>query len=179
MAGVRCRIRRRSIARVRNLLRKKNEMPDNHVLTRDRRRRAGRPRAPQIPDPVDAAVGVNIRMCRIRRGLSQKQLGDAVGITFQQVQKYEKGVKRLSASRLYQLAVLLRVQVSDLFAGLETNQSECWNVSHRASVAKMAASREVYHLLQSWAVVPARLRHPLLSSLKSLGRRSSHPKDVD
>lgn len=67
---------------------------------------------------VDAHVGQRIRMRRTLLGLSQSQLGEALGLTFQQVQKYERGANRIGASRLYAIAELLGVEVSYFFDDL-------------------------------------------------------------
>src|SRR5579872_4283748 len=66
--------------------------------------------------PVDRAVGRRVRMLRVGRGLSQGRLADALGVTFQQVQKYELGSNRISASKLYEIARFLGVEVAELFA---------------------------------------------------------------
>ncbi len=71
------------------------------------------------PDPVDLHVGAQVRARRVLLGLSQEKLADGLGITFQQVQKYERGSNRISASRLYYMARLLDVSVSFFFEGLE------------------------------------------------------------
>jgi transcriptional regulator with XRE-family HTH domain len=70
------------------------------------------------PDPVDIHVGARLRLRRNLVGMSQEQLGKASGLTFQQIQKYERGANRMGASRLYQLARLLDVQVSYFFEEL-------------------------------------------------------------
>jgi transcriptional regulator with XRE-family HTH domain len=70
------------------------------------------------PDPVDAHVGSRIRMRRRVMGLSQEALADALGLTFQQVQKYECGVNRVSASKLFGAARVLQVPVRYFFDGL-------------------------------------------------------------
>lgn len=76
-------------------------------------------------EPVDAHVGQRLRLLRKERGLSQTALAARVGVTFQQLQKYETGKNRLSASRLYRLASVLRVDVSAFFDGLpDTVQSD-------------------------------------------------------
>src|SRR6185503_20671360 len=62
-------------------------------------------------------VGARVRMRRMVLGMSQEKLGDALGLTFQQVQKYEKGAHRIGASRLQQIAEILQVPVSFLFDG--------------------------------------------------------------
>ena len=67
------------------------------------------------PDPLDAMVGAKIRVLRVSRGLSQSDLADQIGVTFQQVQKYEKGANRVGASRLSQIANVLGISVGELF----------------------------------------------------------------
>jgi transcriptional regulator with XRE-family HTH domain len=69
------------------------------------------------PNPTDKHVGNRIRMRRMMLGLSQAALADTLGITFQQVQKYEKGANRVSASRLAQISKTLGVAVAFLFEG--------------------------------------------------------------
>ena len=71
----------------------------------------------KTPDPIDKYVGSRIRMRRIMLGMSQEKLGDALGLTFQQIQKYEKGANRVGASRLQQIAEVLQVHVSFMFEG--------------------------------------------------------------
>ncbi|KRB58631.1 Cro/Cl family transcriptional regulator [Rhizobium sp. Root708] len=73
-----------------------------------------------MPDPVDIIVGQNVRALRAQRKISQLELGEALGLTFQQIQKYEKGTNRVSASKLHQIAVFLDVDISALFEGVET-----------------------------------------------------------
>ncbi|KQV84273.1 helix-turn-helix transcriptional regulator [Rhizobium sp. Root1220] len=75
-----------------------------------------------MPDPVDIIVGRNVRTLRAKRRISQLELGDALGLTFQQIQKYEKGTNRVSASKLHQIAVFLGVDISALFEGADTRQ---------------------------------------------------------
>jgi transcriptional regulator with XRE-family HTH domain len=73
--------------------------------------------AKKAPNPTDKHVGSRVRMRRMMLGMSQEKLGDALGLTFQQVQKYEKGTNRIGASRLQQIAQILQVQVSFFFEG--------------------------------------------------------------
>src|SRR5208282_2833237 len=86
-----------------------------------RRRAGGDPReggsevAAQLLQHVDSAIGSRIRLRRAMLGLSQKQLGDAIGLTPQQVQKYEKGINRIAASTLFIVAEALNVPVSFFF----------------------------------------------------------------
>ena len=67
---------------------------------------------------VDALVGARVRMLRERRKMSQTALGEAIGVSFQQVQKYERGANRISASKLYEIARTLRVPMGWFFEGL-------------------------------------------------------------
>jgi transcriptional regulator with XRE-family HTH domain len=71
----------------------------------------------KAPNPVDKYVGSRVRMRRIMLGMSQEKLGEALGLTFQQVQKYEKGTNRVGASRIQQIAEILQIPVSFLFDG--------------------------------------------------------------
>jgi transcriptional regulator with XRE-family HTH domain len=71
----------------------------------------------KAPNPVDKHVGARVRMRRLMVGLSQGKLGEALDVTFQQVQKYEKGANRIGASRLQQLARVLEVPPSYFFDG--------------------------------------------------------------
>lgn len=74
---------------------------------------AGKPQA--VADPIDIAVGARIRLLRKVRGLSQQALADAAGVTFQQIQKYERGANRVSASMLSRIAGSLQTPVSEMF----------------------------------------------------------------
>jgi transcriptional regulator with XRE-family HTH domain len=69
------------------------------------------------PNPIDRHIGSRVRARRIMLGMSQEKLADALGLTFQQVQKYEKGVNRIGASRLLQIAGILDVGIDFFFEG--------------------------------------------------------------
>jgi len=73
--------------------------------------------AKKAPNPIDKHVGSRVRMRRMMLSMSQEKLGDALGLTFQQVQKYEKGTNRIGASRLQQISHILQVPVSFFFDG--------------------------------------------------------------
>src|SRR5262245_28696223 len=73
--------------------------------------------AKKAPNPTDKHVGSRVRMRRMMLGMSQEKLGDALGLTFQQVQKYEKGTNRIGASRLQQISHILQGPVSFFSAG--------------------------------------------------------------
>jgi transcriptional regulator with XRE-family HTH domain len=69
----------------------------------------------KTPDPLDVMVGAKIRIFRIHRGISQTDLAEQIGVTFQQVQKYERGINRVGASRLSRIATVLDVSIGELF----------------------------------------------------------------
>lgn len=71
-----------------------------------------------MPDPVDVHVGERVRARRLLAGMSQDAFAARLGITFQQVQKYEKGTNRISASRLYRMALVLNVPIGYFFENL-------------------------------------------------------------
>jgi len=80
------------------------------------------------PDPVDVHVGSRLRMRRNLVGLSQEQLGKSLGLTFQQIQKYERGINRMGSSRLFQIAKTLSVPVAYFFE--EISESSAMSGKH-------------------------------------------------
>ena len=76
--------------------------------------------AKKAPNPIDKHVGSRVRMRRMMLSMSQEKLGGALGLTFQQVQKYEKGTNRIGASRLQQISQILQVPVAFFFEGAPT-----------------------------------------------------------
>jgi transcriptional regulator with XRE-family HTH domain len=83
-------------------------------------------------DPIDAEVAKRVRALRLQRGLSQTELSDALGVTFQQVQKYERGANRISAGRLFRIAKVLDVPVAFFFADVDGRGNEAQ--AHSAAV---------------------------------------------
>lgn len=71
-------------------------------------------------NPIDAHVGARVRLRRMLVGMSQERLGELLGVTFQQIQKYEKGANRIGASRLFEVSGVLEVPVTFFFEGLQT-----------------------------------------------------------
>jgi transcriptional regulator with XRE-family HTH domain len=115
--------------------------------------------------PVDRFVGQRLRMARTARKLSQTQLGQSSGITFQQVQKYEKGVNRVSASRLFEFATLLGVKISYFFDGAAEGHPEGVAISP----AKFDVSQVDMEILKAlWAIKDPSLKRKLLALISSL-----------
>jgi transcriptional regulator with XRE-family HTH domain len=100
-------------------------------------RASGRARS-HGPHPVDVHVGSRVRLRRTMVGMSQEKLGDAIGLTFQQVQKYERGTNRMGASRLYQVSCVLDVPVEFFFEGFTL--SETAGVGETASLSEGPAT---------------------------------------
>jgi transcriptional regulator with XRE-family HTH domain len=82
-----------------------------------------------MPHPVDIYVGKRLRMRRTMLGMSQESLGRSIGVTFQQIQKYERGVNRMGSSRLFDFARILNVPVAFFFEGYEESQNETTHAS--------------------------------------------------
>ena len=129
----------------------------------------GRPRAGPSPDPVDRLVGQNIRLYRIHLGLTQKQLGDLVGVTFQQVQKYERGSNRLSASKIFKFAITLQLTVEALFDGIDQGTQMREEGAARDPLQHISMDRDTLRLLLAWRTVSPRTRRALLQTLRGLG----------
>ena len=99
-------------------------------------------------NPIDAQVGNRVRIRRMLIGMSQERLGDTLGLTFQQVQKYEKGTNRIGASRLQHIADVLQVPVAFFFEGAE---SEFKTTDHRSLfVSEFLASSEGIALVRAY-----------------------------
>jgi transcriptional regulator with XRE-family HTH domain len=89
----------------------------------------------KAPNPIDKHVGSRVRMRRMMLGMSQEKLGDALGLTFQQVQKYEKGTNRIGASRLQQISHILQVPVAFFFEGAPLLQGSSGGMNEAPSPA--------------------------------------------
>ena len=113
----------------------------------------------------DAVVGQNIRVHRLARRMSQSALADAIGITFQQVQKYEKGVNRVGAARLVRIARALGVPAAKLLAGIEAADRG------GASPLALIAERQPLRLAQAFAAIRDRaLRRTLVQLTEQIAR---------
>jgi len=129
----------------------------------------------KIPNPIDRHVGARVRMRRMLAGVSQEKLGEALGLTFQQVQKYEKGSNRISASRLQQIAKMLDVPVSFFFDGAPTGDEPGGGFSDSASnayVADFLSTSEGVQLTKAFVKIKsAKVRRKLIDLVESLGEQ--------
>lgn len=117
--------------------------------------------------PIDRHVGFRLRLARASRKLSQTDLAKASGITFQQVQKYEKGTNRVSASRLFEFATLLGVQISYFFEGADETGAEPAQPAQE-SPAFQVSPVDVEILRALWKVKDSRVKRRLLDVIASL-----------
>lgn len=116
--------------------------------------------------PVDVHVGKRIRHRRWTLGTTQQQLADAVGIKFQQIQKYETGANRVSASRLWDIATALQVPVSFFFEGMEG--FETVETPHSDMPGDLLSDREALELLRSYYAIPEAQRRRLFDLARVL-----------
>ncbi len=145
------------------------------VKVRDVKRRGGRPKN-DSPSPVDQHVGSRVRLRRTLLGMSQEKLGNAVGLTFQQIQKYERGANRIGASRLYDMARVLDVQVQFFFdeMPIESISADYQPLSgdtepRAAPEQDPMAKRETLELVRTYYRIPnANLRRKLFDLAKAL-----------
>jgi transcriptional regulator with XRE-family HTH domain len=116
-----------------------------------------------VADPVDIAVGARIRLLRKLKGLSQQALAEAAGVTFQQIQKYERGANRVSASMLARIARTLAVPVSEMFGEASPTSSAV------DEVAALLAEPGALELLKAYADLPRGVsRSALVEFVRSL-----------
>jgi len=121
--------------------------------------------------PLDAMVGAKIRMFRINRGMSQTVLAERIGVTFQQVQKYEKGANRVGASRLSQIASVLGISVGDLF------ESSGDGVSGLNSPIHLLAEPGALRVLKAYArTTSPRVRLSIAKLVESIADREMEDK---
>jgi len=100
------------------------------------------------PNPIDRHVGARVRMRRLMLDMTQTELGDKLGLTFQQVQKYEKGTNRIGASRLQHIADVLQVPVSFFFEGADSEVKA--TDSRSVFVSEFLASSEGIALVRAY-----------------------------
>ena len=119
-----------------------------------------------MPHPVDVHVGKRIRHRRWLVGMTQQQLAESVGIKFQQIQKYETGANRVSASRLWDIADALGVEISFFFEGLESENGQR-QVGDKVP-ADLLGDKEALDLVRSYYAIPENQRRRLFDLARVL-----------
>lgn len=131
-------------------------------------------------NPIDVHVGKKLRLGRTLQGMSQESVGEAVGVTFQQIQKYERGVNCVRASRLFDLAKVLRVPITFFFEGFGSKDyptdapnygmgaADSGNASYDAGEAKLGG-REGIELMRAFnRIKDPKLRAKIVARVRSI-----------
>jgi transcriptional regulator with XRE-family HTH domain len=130
---------------------------------------AGKKAARKAPNPVDKHVGSRVRMRRKMLKMTQEKLGDRLGITFQQVQKYEKGTNRISASRLQQAAHILQVPIPFFFEGAPGKLNSDKSAPSPAYVNEFVSSSEGLRLIDAFIRIDkAQTRHRIVDLVREI-----------
>jgi len=136
--------------------------------------------AKKAPNPIDKHVGSRVRMRRMMLGMSQEKLGDALGLTFQQVQKYEKGTNRIGASRLQQISQILQVPVAFFFEGapnipLGTRSDHLQEAPSPAYVSDFLATSDGLALTKAFTrISDSKLRRRIVDLVEQIAVHDRH-----
>lgn len=127
----------------------------------------------KIPNPIDIHVGARVRLRRTMLGLSQEKLGESLGITFQQIQKYEKGSNRIGASRLQKLSEILKTPISFFFEDAPGGQQKPVDGMSEADspnyVVDFLSSSEGLQLNKAFArIKDSKVRKKIIDLVRSL-----------
>ncbi len=114
--------------------------------------------------PVDVYVGQRVRQRRWMVGMTQQQLGDRVGIKFQQIQKYETGTNRISASRMWDIAATMEVPVSFFFEGIDGQAPDTGEAR-----GDILTDKEALELVRAYYAIPENQRRRLFDLARVLG----------
>jgi transcriptional regulator with XRE-family HTH domain len=121
--------------------------------------------------PLDAMVGARVRMLRVNRGISQTALAERIGVTFQQLQKYEQGADRVGVSRLAEIASVLDVSVDEFFESSRVGPPGLNSPAH------LLAGSGAWRVLKAHARTPGpRVRSCIAKLVESVADRTSAPK---
>ncbi len=130
------------------------------------------------PDPIDIHVGSRVRLRRTLLGMSQEKLGDALGLTFQQIQKYERGANRIGSSRLFKLSQILDVPVSFFFEDMPEEVERANRGLAEAPAepfeADQLSKRETLELVRSYyRISEPKIRKRVFELVKAIGATSA------
>jgi transcriptional regulator with XRE-family HTH domain len=134
----------------------------------------------RAPNPIDKHVGNKLRMRRMMMGWSQEKLGNALGLTFQQVQKYERGTNRISASRLQRISDILQVPIKYFFEGVpHEGMIKTKDAPSVTEVSDFVASSEGLSLIKAFMTIQQpRLRRRIVDLVEAIAdyqaRRRQH-----
>lgn len=131
----------------------------------------------KIPHPVDVHVGGQVRMRRVLLGMSQEKLGEELGLTFQQVQKYEKGSNRIGASRLFDVSRILEVPIAYFYEGLGGSSEQQGGLAEDSQsryMAEFAQSNDCVQLMKAFIQIKQpHVRRSVIQFVKNLADSKS------
>ncbi len=139
------------------------------------------------PDPVDIHVGARLRLRRNLLGMSQDQLGKASGLTFQQIQKYERGINRMGASRLFQMGQILKVPVTYFFDDMSQLVGENMGLAENPQAVledvggarNLLNRRETLELIRAYyRITDPRQRRKIYELIKAMSDKDEDDDDV-
>jgi transcriptional regulator with XRE-family HTH domain len=130
-------------------------------------------RQAKVPLPADVQIGARIKHRRIVLSMSQSDLGNAVGVTFQQVQKYERGMNRVGGSRLAQVATVLNCPVSYFFEGVENTPADD---TMEETIPQL--DRATLGLLKAYQKLPSRLQAKVRALVASMANVTDDEDEV-
>ena len=127
----------------------------------------------KLPNPVDVHVGGRLKMRRVLMGISQEKLGESLDVTFQQIQKYEKGANRISASRLYDISRILSVPVQFFFDGIKhgkaARKSESQIESEASRLVDLLSSADGAQFIRTFSEIEDdEIRQNIIDLVKSI-----------
>ncbi len=135
------------------------------------RKRGGRPRM-EVPSPIDVHVGSRVKQRRVVLGMSQDKLAKELGLTFQQVQKYERGTNRIGASRLHDMSRILTVPVAFFFEEMN-NQAGFGEPGQEGYIANPLDKRETLELVRAYyRIADPTVRKRIFDMVKAIGNSS-------
>ncbi|MDD3443810.1 MAG: helix-turn-helix transcriptional regulator [Zavarzinia sp.] len=124
---------------------------------------------PSKANPIDVHVGARVKLRRQLLGFSQTELGNALDLTFQQVQKYEKGTNRISASKLHKMAEVLDVPISFFFDGVEGTKAD----TDSGDLDLMSRSETISLVRAYYSIEDEAVRRKVIELLRTLGREAA------
>jgi transcriptional regulator with XRE-family HTH domain len=132
------------------------------------------------PNPVDAHVGSRVRLRRTMLGMSQERLGESLGITFQQIQKYEKGSNRIGASRLQKICEVLNVPISFFFEDAPNNAPDGLREAGTNYVVDFLSTSEGLQLNRAFIrISDAKVRRRVIDLVRALGDAAEPEAEAD
>lgn len=122
------------------------------------------------PEPMDLHIGRQIKIRRMQLGMSQESLGDALGLTFQQVQKYEKGVNRVSGSRMAVICKTLKLNGPDDLFRNGPGFAKAGNGSDSSAVVEMLSTRTGIELAKLWPKLTSKQQNAVVGLVEQMVR---------